>query len=133
MSSRYLKMWALISLLGLGAAFELVKYGNPFGSIFDAFPSDLSQQEALRRCDNMSTNFAIFCARSRNVLPHDDSCRDGDGSAERLLMQPSLNGTEALHPRVRPGWVAGFPLDSPPPFPDRFQPDEIEHQPAEIE
>lgn len=67
MSSRYLKMGALISLLGLGATVELVRYGNPFGSIFDAFPSDLSQQEALRRCDNMSTSFSRFFVRDREM------------------------------------------------------------------
>jgi hypothetical protein len=65
MSSRYLRMWALISLLMLGAVVELVKFGNPFGSIFDAFPSDLARKEALRRCDQLSTSFSRFFVKDR--------------------------------------------------------------------
>jgi hypothetical protein len=67
MSVRYLGMWALLFLLVLGVAVDWVKFGNPFGSIFDAFPSDSSRKEALRRCDLASTSFSRFSARDRDT------------------------------------------------------------------
>jgi hypothetical protein len=67
MSSGYLRMWALIFLLALGVVFEWVKFGNPLGSIFDAFPSDPSRKEALRRCDAASTSFSRFFASDREM------------------------------------------------------------------
>jgi hypothetical protein len=62
-----LRMWALITLLVLGVVLEWVKFGNPFGSILDAFPSDLTRKEALRRCDLASTSFSRFFASDRET------------------------------------------------------------------
>jgi hypothetical protein len=80
MSSGYFRMWALIFLLVLGVALEWIKFGNPFGAIFDAFPSDLSRQEALRRCDHASTSFSRFFASDREtcyrtMLPAADTAK----------------------------------------------------------
>jgi hypothetical protein len=65
MSASYWRMWALIGVMVFGVVVSWVMNGNPFGSLADAFPSDPSQREALRRCDQLSTHFSRFSESDR--------------------------------------------------------------------
>ena len=80
MSLSYLRTWILMILLVAGVVLEWVTFGNPFGSIFEALPSDLGLKEALRRCDHLGRHFQRFFESDREMcyrtmLPAADSTK----------------------------------------------------------
>jgi hypothetical protein len=67
MPASYFTMWGVLILMALGALGGGIIHGNLFGFIWDAYPSDPTRQEALRRCGRMDAEFSRFSENDRET------------------------------------------------------------------
>jgi hypothetical protein len=67
MSLGYFTMWGMLIVMGFGVVLTLVFDGSPIGALREAYPSDLSRQEALHRCGQMNPQFSRFSQHDREA------------------------------------------------------------------
>ena len=65
MSYNYFTMWGLLFLLALGAFGGAIYRGDLISNFRDAYPSDVGEQDALRRCGQADASFNKFSESDR--------------------------------------------------------------------
>jgi hypothetical protein len=65
MSYNYFTMWGLLILMALGAFGGAIYRGDLISNFREAYPSDLAEQDALRRCGQSDAAFNKFSESDR--------------------------------------------------------------------
>jgi hypothetical protein len=65
MSYGYFTMWGTLIVMAFGVVLTVIFSGSPIDLIQDAYPADVTHQDALHRCGQMDAEFSRFSQNDR--------------------------------------------------------------------